>query len=169
MAAIFAHYASVQTTLRVPLPSNKQDLYDSLSDIKLLSLEDCIYLLDNFHLLGVDGVSKTLLRTSFRNVKLWEVESYRTLMSAGNDTSVLRAPFDSCTDLCFGVGSLALSFPGFIELLSRLALLAELGDSPVKAVKGLLHRIDLSAGKVRLMQEQHGNKAAPSPIDAFKY
>lgn len=167
MASIFAHYASVQTVLRVPLPAHKQELHKTLNETKLLGLEDCMRMFDDFDLLGDGGISKTQLRTYFRNVKLWEVETYRTLVSASEQARVIRAPFNNGADLYLGASSLAMSLTGLVELLSRLAVAADLGDTPALAVGGLLHRIDLSAGKARLVQ--HSRKSTYGFVDAFQY
>ena len=129
-----------------------------------MDLEDCLRLLQDFDLLRDDCFLRSQVRTYFRHVKLWEYTSYSELALMGAD---LRFNLDVGADFHLAAGNLGLSLSGLLELLSRLATVNDIGDTPLGAVQALLHRMDLSSGKANLVG--HSRKSMYKYIDSFQY
>ena len=94
-----------------------------------------------------------------------ELQSHKALTSP--QEGAFQFPHDAGLDFYLAAGNLGISLSGLLELLSRLAIVSELGDSPLQAVEQLLHRMDLSSGKSKLVK--HSRRSMYDHIDGFQY
>jgi hypothetical protein len=131
----------------------------------LLSFEDCKEMMADFHIVPqlLDGQSFTRI---FRVCKLFEWKIAEKVYRA-DDSEGRTFSGEENFDLKNSVANFSLSFVGFVELLTRIACFNnKLGHLPQQSLENLLHLMDISGGKAKLLSK--GSRKSVS-IKNFTY
>lgn len=130
----------------------------------MMSLENLNSFLKDFGVLPVLIDINSLIRI-FRSVKLWEWELADSLLSlhynvSGGGHSNLDIG-DDVLGFSSAHGNLCISFSGFIEFLTRLAVSngEALGTTPKACVSTVLHFMDENDGKHNMLKQDRGSRS----------
>ena len=118
--------------------------------LKTLSFENIKQFLKDFGIMP-HFVDIHTLKNMFRDCKYWE---WKRAFSRMHD---YREVTEEEAELVFAAGNLGLTFPGLLELISRVSNHANLDKSSRLALSSLLKAMDTSGGKHVLAEASRGS------------